>query len=154
MKLREVTIHNIRSVKDVKFNLSDYSMLVGENNAGKTNILVALRLFYEDGGIKYKKETDFPKFNVDDNESWVELKFETTDDEQDGLKDEYKSEDKFLRVRRYFQSEDKDRVKSNQSNIYAYEGGKPSRIYFMELRMYLKPSLEKSSTKGFIDYAT
>ena len=111
MKLREVTIHNIRSVKDVKFNLSDYSMLVGENNAGKTNIMVALRLFYEDGGIKYNKATDFPKFNVDDNESWVELEFETTDDEQDGLKDEYKSEDKFLRVRRYFQSEDKDRVK-------------------------------------------
>ena len=49
-------------------------MLVGENNVGKPNIFTALRLFYEDGGLKYKKEVDFPKF-ADDGESWVELAF-------------------------------------------------------------------------------
>ena len=123
MKLREVIIHNIRSIKDSRCVLSDYSMLVGENNAGKTNILTALRLFYEDSGLKFKKDTDFPKFDVEDGESWIELAFETTDDEQSGLKDEYKSDDNILRVRKYFLSDKKDLVKTNQSNIYGYESG-------------------------------
>ena len=96
---------------------------------GKTNILTALRLFYEDGGLKYKKEVDFPKF-PNDSESWVELAFKTTEDEQNSLKDEYKSKDGVLRVRKYFQSQDKDLVKTNQSNIYAYESGELSKNLF------------------------
>ena len=129
MELQEVIIHNIRSIQHTSFQLSDYSMLVGENNVGKTNIFTALRLFYEDGGLKYKKEVDFPKF-ANDSESWVELAFKTTEDEQNGLKDEYKSKDGVLRVRKYFQSQDKDLVKTNQSNIYAYESGKLSNNLF------------------------
>ncbi|MEW8539352.1 MAG: AAA family ATPase [Candidatus Thiodiazotropha endolucinida] len=130
MNLREIIIHNVRSIKDATCYVSDYSMLVGENYAGKTNILMALRLFYEDGGIKYKKDSDFPKFKTDDDESWVELAFETTPDEQAGLKDEYKSKDSILRVRKYFQSDNKDLVKTSQSNIYAYEGGELSGNLF------------------------
>lgn len=129
MKLQEVIIHNIRSIQHTSFQLSDYSMLVGENNVGKTNILTALRLFYEDGGLKYKKEIDSPKF-AGDEESWVELAFKTTEDEQGSLKDEYKSEDRILRVRKYFQSKEKDLVKTNQSNIYAYESGELSNNLF------------------------
>ncbi|MDE0158608.1 MAG: AAA family ATPase [Candidatus Dadabacteria bacterium] len=129
MKLQEVIIHNIRSIQHTSFQLSGYSMLVGENNVGKTNIFTALRLFYEDGGLKYKKDVDFPKFAKDD-ESWVELAFITTEDEQDGLKDEYKSKDRILRVRKYFRSKEKDLVKPNQSNIYAYESGELSNNLF------------------------
>ncbi len=130
MKLKRIIIHNIRSIKDLSCTLSDYSMLIGENNAGKTNILTALRLFYEDGGLKYKKDIDFPKFKTDDEESWVELWFKTTVDEQENLKEEYRSEDKILRVRKYFQSTNKDLVKANQSNIYGYESGKLSSNLF------------------------
>jgi len=130
MKLRKIHIHNIRSVKDASFNLEDYSMLVGENNSGKTNILTAIRLFYEDGGLKFKKDIDFPKFKVEDDESWIELYFETTDEEQALLKKEYQSGDNILRVRKYFQSADKNLVKTNQSNIYAYEAGKLSKNLF------------------------
>jgi len=130
MKLREVKIHNIRSIKDTTFFLSGYSMLIGENNVGKTNILNALRLFYEDGGLKYKNENDFPKFGVDDIESWIELSFKTTDEEQKNLKEEYKTSDCILKVRKYFQSNNKELVKSNQSNIYGYEGGTLSTNLF------------------------
>ena len=130
MKLQEVIIHNIRSIQHTSFQLSDYSILVGENNVGKTNIFTALRLFYEDGGLKYKKEVDFPKFANDSEESWVELAFKTTEDEQNGLRDEYKSEDKVLRARKYFQSKEKGLVKTNQSNIYAYESGELSNNLF------------------------
>lgn len=130
MKIREIIIHNIRSIKDAVFHVSDYSMVVGENNSGKTNILTALRLFYEDAGLKYKKDTDFPKFETDDQESWIEIAFETTIDEQDSLKNEYKSEDNILRVRKYFQSDNGDLVKTSQSNIYAYEAGELSSNLF------------------------
>ena len=130
MKLRKVVIHNIRSIKDASFEVSDYSMLVGENNAGKTNVLTALRLFYEDSALKFKKDTDFPKFDLEDSESWIELSFLTTDDEHESLKDEYKSHDNHLCLRKYFQSADKELVQSNQSNIFAYEHGALSTNLF------------------------
>lgn len=128
MKLRKVTIHNIRSVRDATFEVSNYSMLVGENNVGKTNIFTALRLFYEDNNLKYKKEDDFPKI-LSDKESWIELTFETTEDEQKSLKSDYESRDRILKVRRIFKSNEYQ-VKPNQSNIYAYESGKLSKNLF------------------------
>ena len=109
-------------------------MLVGENNVGKTNIFTALRLFYEDNKLKYSREKDFPKFPTDDEESWVELAFETTEDEQESLKPAYRSEDKILKVRRYFKAENKDLVKPNQANIYAYESGTLSQSLFYGAR--------------------
>ncbi len=123
MQIDTVILHNFRSVKDMSFNLDNYNLLVGENNAGKTGILTALRCFYEDQGAKFNKETDFPKFQVDDNESWIEIYYKTTEAEQETLKDEYCSPDKILRIRKYFLSDNKDLVKSNQSNIYGYENG-------------------------------
>ncbi|WP_083399193.1 AAA family ATPase [Oceanisphaera psychrotolerans] len=96
MELSRVIIHNFRSVKDADFEINPYTLVVGENNSGKTNLLSALRTFYEDGGLKYDKVRDFPKFETDDNESWVELHFTTTDEEQGGLKESYRSTDKIL----------------------------------------------------------
>ncbi len=129
MKLRKVIVHNFRSILDASFEVSDYSLIVGENNSGKTNLLSALRAFYEDGGLKYEKSRDFPKIETEDNESWVELHFETSCEEQEGLRDAYKSADGLLRVRRYFQS-DEGKVKAKQSNIYAYEDGVLSENLF------------------------
>jgi len=103
-------------------------MLVGENNVGKTNILTALRLFYENG-LKFNKDRDFPKFS-EDGESWIELTFKTTENEQESLRDEYRTSDQLLKVRRYFLAKDKERVKSAQSNIYAYESGSLSTNLF------------------------
>ncbi|ALU41820.1 ATP-dependent nuclease [Pseudoalteromonas rubra] len=129
MKLRKVIIHNFRSVLDATFEVSNYSLIVGENNSGKTNLLSALRVFYEDGGLKFDKNRDFPKIDTTDNESWIELHFHTSDEEQDSLKDDYKSSDNILKVRKYFLS-DEGRVKAKQSNIYAYENGALSENNF------------------------
>lgn len=122
MQLQKVKIHNFRSILDADFDLEKYSLLVGENNAGKTNIITALRIFYEDD-IKFDAKNDFPKCNPADKESWIELEFLTTDDEQTSLKDEYKSVDKILKVRKYLKSENAELVKSGTSNIFAYESG-------------------------------
>jgi len=122
MQLQKIKIHNFRSILEADFDLEKYSLLVGENNAGKTNIITALRIFYEDD-IKFDAKNDFPKCNPTDKESWVELEFLTTNDEQESLKDEYKSADKILKVRKYLKSENSDLVKSGTSNIFAYESG-------------------------------
>ena len=130
MKAQSIQLHNYRSIRDLSVTLDDYSLLVGENNAGKTALLTALRAFYEEGGAKFSRDIDFPKFSTDDNESWIEIAYRTTDEEQETLKAEYRALDSTLRVRRYFQSDNKDLVKANQSNIYGYENGTLSTSLF------------------------
>ncbi len=122
MKIQKIRIHNFRSIKEQEVTLGDYSILLGENNAGKTNVIRALRIFYEND-LKFDSKVDFPKFKTDDQESWIEINFLTTTEEQSNLKDEYKSTDSILRVRRFLKSDDKERVKANQSNIFGYENG-------------------------------
>lgn len=127
MKLRRLRIHNFRSVIDANIEVHDYTMIVGANNAGKSNVLAALRAFYEE--IKWAND-DAPKMGKSSEESWVELSFSLTDDEWTGLAEKYKegATDQVLTVRRYFAS--KDRVKASQSNIYALVNGVPEDALF------------------------
>lgn len=134
MKISQFLLHNFRCIKDANIHLSNYSVLVGENNTGKTAIITALRMFWEDGGIKFDPDTDLPKFERDDDESWLEVHFLTTQSEQESLKQDYHSTDGVLRIRRYFHSPRPDIVRSNQSNIYAYEGGQLSNNLFYGAR--------------------
>ena len=129
MKIKSIKIHNYRSIKDAEFVLSNYNVLVGANNSGKSNILTALRIFYEDG-IKFNEKKDFPQFQTDDEESWIEIEYLLTDDEFKNLKEDYKNPGNILKVRKYLKSEDSQKVKSNQSNIYAYENGELSTNLF------------------------
>jgi len=46
MKIRNVKIENFRSIKELQFEFQDLMILIGENNAGKTNIFKALDLFF------------------------------------------------------------------------------------------------------------
>ncbi|HEX5413860.1 MAG TPA: AAA family ATPase [Terriglobia bacterium] len=130
MKIKQLTIHNFRSLSDLTLAMEGYSLLVGQNNAGKTSILTALRCFYEEGGAKFDRRTDFPKFPVGDKDSWIEIHFQTSSEEDEDLKEEYRSSDRTLRVRRYFASEDDDLAKAGQSNIFGYENGKLSENLF------------------------
>ena len=49
-----------------------------------------------------KKIETSPNLDTDEKDSWIELEFTTTPEEQEALKDEYKSEDNKLIVLRYF----------------------------------------------------
>ena len=49
MKLREIRIKNFRGLKDVLLPVEDTTILVGENNSGKTSLLHALRLALRQG---------------------------------------------------------------------------------------------------------
>lgn len=48
MKIQEFEIRNYKSLLDVKFELGDFTVLIGENGSGKTNILEILYLFFND----------------------------------------------------------------------------------------------------------
>lgn len=128
MKLRRLRIQNFRSVVATDIEIHDYTMIVGANNAGKSNIVAALRAFYED--FKHSGD-DLPKMkDVQTDESWVELTFDLSDIEWEGLADKYKEGvvGHSLTVRRYFAS--KDRFRSSQSNIYAIINGEPEADLF------------------------
>jgi predicted ATP-dependent endonuclease of OLD family len=45
MKIRELHIENFRSIKQGNVNLTDFSVLIGKNNAGKSNIIDCLSAF-------------------------------------------------------------------------------------------------------------
>ena len=75
MKIIEVIIHNVRCIIDGKINVDDYSLIIGENNSGKTTLINAIRLFYEHNGYKFKESRDFPKLSTKDQESWVEIAY-------------------------------------------------------------------------------
>ena len=44
MKLREIIVKNFRCLVDVAIPVTDTTVLVGENNSGKTALLEALRI--------------------------------------------------------------------------------------------------------------
>lgn len=46
IKIKKVKIENFRSIKCIEFDFKDLTILIGENNTGKTNILNALNLFF------------------------------------------------------------------------------------------------------------
>lgn len=107
MKLTHVSIHNFRGIIDASMAFHAYALVVGANNSGKSTIIDCIRAFYEKDGFKFKKEVDFPLKGTADQESSVELTFSLADEEHDSLKDEYKTQDKTLRVRKYFQTSEK-----------------------------------------------
>ena len=48
MKLKEIEIENYRTIENLTLSVADLLILIGENNCGKSNILRALELFYQD----------------------------------------------------------------------------------------------------------
>lgn len=107
MKLKVVQIHNFRGILDQELELKSYSLLVGPNNAGKSTVIDAIRAFYEKDNLKFKKDNDFPFVATTDQESWIELVFILIDLEHESLAEDYKTAEKQLRVRKYFQTSSK-----------------------------------------------
>ncbi len=110
MQVRSVRVHNFRSLHDVKFDLKDYSLLVGANNSGKSNAIDALRTFYDKP--KFDSKTDTTIGAATDAESWIEIDFDLTDEEYDTLKADYKVGENRLKVRKH--------LSGKKKGIFAY----------------------------------
>ena len=119
MKISKIKIHNFRSITDAEISISGFLMLVGANNVGKSNVINALRCFYED--LKWNQD-DFPKVKTNDSDVWVQITYLLTDDEWSNLADKYKKNapSHELTLRRYFVGSD---VSTKQSNIHAIVDG-------------------------------
>ena len=111
MKLRRLCIHNFRSVHDAEFEIDDYSLIVGANNAGKSTVIDCIRAVYEKDKYKFLKERDFPAKPAADNDSWVDLEFKLTEEESSGLAEKYRRPDGILKIRKWFIS-----AKNSDSN--------------------------------------
>jgi hypothetical protein len=123
MKLRHMQVHNLRSMKDAEFGLENYCVLVGCNNAGKTNLLDAIRLFYEEG-IKYDESRDGPTSGCSDGDSWIEMTYELQPAEEQALPAKYHLPGSHLKIRKYL------RRKDGKLGMFAYEGGSLSEDSF------------------------
>lgn len=76
MKVHRLHIHNFRSICDAEIFLTDYTLLVGANNAGKSNVIDALRFFF--GDYVYNDDVDCPRIRnkiINHNDIWVEVEF-------------------------------------------------------------------------------
>lgn len=124
MKLRQVKIYNYRSLEEQTINFGDYSLLIGPNNSGKSNVLDALRLVYEKD-LKFDFERDFPKFQTADKESWVELEYELSPDEAKNLSQQYLIGDNHCRIRKWMWPADKAKA-----GFFGYENGALSQTLF------------------------
>lgn len=119
MQILSITIHNFRSTEDCSFTLGDYSLMIGANNSGKSNVMDALRIFYEKG-LKYDHNRDFPKFKTKDSEGWIEIEYQLTEDEHDNLKEEWRRPKSRLKVRKFLKTKEKGTDGKAKLGIYAY----------------------------------
>jgi predicted ATP-dependent endonuclease of OLD family len=125
VKLRELRIHNFRCLHDAFVRVSDYGLLIGANNAGKSSVIDAMRVVYED--LKFDVGRDLPKKYADeaDQETWVELEFELTPGEAASIKSDYLMNGDRFRVRRNLHGPDKKLL-----HLYGYEAGALSQNQF------------------------
>ena len=76
MRITRVLIENFRSIKRLEFYPTDICVLVGENNAGKTNILAALNLLLGETWPSRRVLEAFDYYNHDTSEAiHIEVEF-------------------------------------------------------------------------------
>lgn len=105
MRLNHISIHNFRGITNASMDFYPYTLIVGGNNTGKTTVIDCIRAFYEKDGFKFNKERDFPSIKgTEDQESWIELSFQLNNTENESLAEIYKTKNRLLTVRKYFQT--------------------------------------------------
>ena len=61
MRITKITINNFRSIEHAEISPTEFNVLVGQNNHGKTNFFEAIEWFYNGSGdlneIVYRRDT-------------------------------------------------------------------------------------------------
>lgn len=94
MKIETIEIKNWRSIDYLKADISDFSVIIGQNNHGKSNIIYALLFFF--GKIKPDKQ-DFLDVS---SPAYVEIKFSQLDKNDQTTFKKYLSNDNSIKVRK------------------------------------------------------
>ena len=69
MTISSVRIRNFRGIRDLSLDLDDVTVLIGENNSGKTSILDALKLCLRDLGPRRRPVFDALDFHLPDDQT-------------------------------------------------------------------------------------
>jgi putative ATP-dependent endonuclease of the OLD family len=99
MRISHICIHNYRSIKDLEITYGPMLVLLGENNAGKSNIMSAVEFALSSSG-KPEPEDLFAFRDADDNALWVELTFRELTDQEKTTFEKYLHADNSIRVRK------------------------------------------------------
>jgi predicted ATP-dependent endonuclease of OLD family len=94
MKIKNLTVHNWRSIKDASVDFEDMTIFIGQNNHGKSNILSAILFFLGQIGI------DPLDFNENSRELFIEITFCNLDDNDNITFNKYLTADNYIRVRK------------------------------------------------------
>ncbi len=137
MKISEIKIHGIKSYVDSTIKLSDYTVFVGENNSGKSNVLFALLWFFGKEKITSKDVNSSIK-----DDPYIEVEFTLSEGEDFTHPPEYLVDNKF-RVRATI---DKNKIidKASSCEYYGYTGNNEDTIKntkFMGWKTVARPSL-------------
>jgi predicted ATP-dependent endonuclease of OLD family len=60
MKIKSITVHNFRSIKEASIDVSSFNIFIGQNNCGKTNFFEAIEFFYN--GVSKKIDINTLKY--------------------------------------------------------------------------------------------
>lgn len=99
MRIAHVRIHNYRSIKDLEFRCNDTVVLLGENNAGKSNILLAVE-FALTSSAKPEPEDLFAFREEGDDTLWIELTFTDLTNQEANTFEKYVRSDKSVCIRK------------------------------------------------------
>ena len=69
MTITSLRIRNFRGIRDLSLDLDDVTVLIGENNSGKTSILDALKLCLRDLGPRRRPVFDALDFHLPDDQT-------------------------------------------------------------------------------------
>jgi CRISPR-associated exonuclease Cas4 len=98
MKILDLEIHNYRSIRHLKMKCEPLVVMLGPNNHGKSNILLAIE-FALSTSVK-ALDSDFFAFRGDDDQLWVEVTFEALTEQERTTFKKYIRGDGTLRVRK------------------------------------------------------
>lgn len=99
MKIKSIEINNWRSINHLLTDFNDLSVIIGQNNHGKSNILTAILFFY--GKIK----PDIQDFKNPDLPAFVELTYIELDENDRTTFKKYLAKDNSIKVRKTLNSD-------------------------------------------------
>lgn len=156
MKIKSILINNWRSINSLEASFEDISIIIGQNNHGKSNIITALLFFF--GKIKPEIKDFFNPNEI----SFVEIKFSDLDDSDKITFRKYLDNEENIKVRKvitldlkfsyhgYLQQLDEEWLNHNNSSDYTNReiaSETPLINYIPEAGRLTKAIIEEAQTR-------
>lgn len=116
MKIRHINISNYRSIRELDLDTQDWTVLLGPNNHGKSNILSAIEFFLS-GSIK-PSEHDFFAYRSADM-LWVEIQFNELTEQERHTFSKYVRQDGTLKIRKFSRFDDSGSIETGYRGYIA-----------------------------------